>query len=134
MSTTKQTHVKVGSQKRTMYLIAALLLSLGAMVGVFWYVGAEADFDKEYIGYTGEQQVLSQRIAKNALEASLGSEEAFAQLATYRDRFEETLENERNGNVVIGMLSSRDSVADELLAVEKNWEGFRKNVDHVLKG
>jgi len=117
-----------------MYLIAALLLSLGAMVGIFWYVGAEADYDKEYIGYTGEQQVLSQQLAKNALEASLGRERAFGQLAAYRDRFEETLANERKGNVAIGMLSSRDSVEDELLAVEKNWEGFRKNVDYILKG
>ena len=75
MSTTKQPHGKVGSQKRTMYLIAALLLSLGTMVGVFWYVGIEADYDKEYIGYTSEQQVLSQQIAKYALEASSGKEE-----------------------------------------------------------
>jgi len=134
MSTTKQTHAKVGSQKRTMYLIAALLLSLGTMVGVFWYVGIEADYDKEYIGYTGEQQVLSQQIAKYALEASLGREQAFGRLTAYRDRFEETLDNERNGNVAIGMLSSRDSVEDELLALEKNWESFRKKVDNVLKG
>jgi twitching motility protein PilJ len=117
-----------------MYLIAALLLSLGAMVGVFWYVGIEADYDKEYIGYTGEQQVLSQQLAKNALEASLGRERAFGQLAAYRDRFEETLANQRNGNVGIGILSSRDSVEDELRAVEENWEGFRKNVDFILKG
>ncbi|MGB5728130.1 MAG: methyl-accepting chemotaxis protein, partial [Thiogranum sp.] len=134
MSTTKQPHAKVGSQKRTMYLIAALLLSLGTMVGVFWYVGVEADYDKEYIGYAGEQQVLSQQIAKYALEASLGRERAFAQLAAYRDRFEETLINERSGNVAIGLLSSRDSVEDELLAVEKDWESFRKNVDYVLQG
>jgi len=117
-----------------MYLIAALLLSLGAMVGVFWYVGIEADYDKEYIGYTGEQQVLSQQLAKNALEASLGRERAFGQLAAYRGRFEETLANQRNGNVGIGILSSRDSVEDELRAVEENWEGFRKNVDFILKG
>jgi len=134
MSTTKQPHAKVGSQKRTMYLIAALLLSLGAMVGVFWYVGIEAGYDKEYIGYTGEQQVLSQQLAKNALEASLGQERAFGQLAAYRDRFEETLANQRNDSVGIGILSSRDSVEDELRAVEENWEGFRKNVDFILKG
>jgi len=134
MSTTKQPHTKVGSQKKTMYLIAALLLSLGAMVSIFWYVGVEADYDKEYIGYTGEQQVLSQQIAKYALEASLGREQAFGRLADYRDRFEEILANQRDDLVATGLLSNRDSVKDDLYTVEQDWEGFRKNVDYVLNG
>jgi len=46
MSTATQSHAKVGSHKRTMYLIAALLLSLGAMVSVFWYVGIQSNYDK----------------------------------------------------------------------------------------
>jgi twitching motility protein PilJ len=117
-----------------MYLIAALLLSLGAMVGVFWYVGIEADYDKEYIGYTGEQQVLSQQIAKHALEAASGRESAFGQLTKYRDRFGEILANQRNGNVATGLPPSRDSVNEELLSMENGWKQFRSNVDSVLAG
>jgi len=134
MSTTKQTHAKLGSQKMTMYLIAALLLSLSAMVGVFWYVGIEAGYDKEYIGYTGEQQMLSQQIAKYALEASMGRETAFEQLATYRDRFEEMLDHQRDANVATGFRSGRDSIEEEFLAIEKDWESFGKNVDYILNG
>jgi twitching motility protein PilJ len=134
MSTTKQTLTKVGSQKKTMYLIAALLLSLGSMVSVFWYVGVEADYDKEYIGYTGEQQVLSQKIAKYALEASLGREQAYGRLAEYRDRFEEILANQRDDRAATGLLSSRNSVEEELHTVEQDWKEFRKNVDYVLTG
>ncbi len=134
MSTTKQTLAKVGSQKRTMYLIAALVLSLGAMVGVFWYVGIEAGYDKEYMGYTGEQQVLSQQIAKYALEASSGRETAFAQLSKYRDRFEQTLASERNGNAATRLPPSGSSVSDELLAVANAWKAFRNNVDAVIAG
>jgi len=134
MSTTKQALAMVGSHKRTMYLIAALLLSLGAMVGVFWYVGIEADYDKEYIGYTGEQQVLSQQIAKHALEAASGRESAFGQLTKYRDRFGEILANQRNGNVATGLPPSRDSVNEELLSMENGWKQFRSNVDSVLAG
>ena len=134
MSTTRQSLAKVGSQKRTMYLIAALLLSLGAMVGVFWYVGIEADFDKEYIGYAGEQQVMSQQMAKHALEASMGKEPAFTKLAGFRNRFEETLANERKADAAAGILSSGGSVEEELLAIEREWAGFRKNVDYILKG
>ncbi len=134
MSTTTQTQAKVGSQKRTMYLIAALLLSLGAMVGIFWYVGVEADYDKEYIGYTGEQQVLSQQIAKYALEASSGQQQAFDQLVKYRGRFEETLVNERMGNSSTGLPPSGESVQEELLAMQKEWQDFLKYVESVIKG
>lgn len=132
MSTAKQPHAKVGSQKRTMYLIAALLLSLGAMVAVFWYVGIQAKYDKEYIGYTSEQQVLSQQVAKYALEASNGVATGFEQLALYRDRFEKALNNERNGNVATGLPPSRQAVEQDLVALEKHWASFRKSVDFVL--
>ena len=84
MSASNDSLGKSGSNKGIMTLITLLLVSLAAMVGVFWFVGIYAEFDKEYIGYTSEQQVLSQRIAKYALEASSGSEESFAQLQQVR--------------------------------------------------
>jgi twitching motility protein PilJ len=115
-----------------MYLIAALLLSLGAMVAVFWYVGIQAKYDKEYIGYTSEQQVLSQQVAKYALEASNGVDAGFEQLALYRDRFANALNNERNGNVATGLPPSREAVEPDLVALEKRWASFRKSVDFVL--
>jgi len=134
MSTKNQSHVKVGSHKRTMYLIAALLLSFSAMVGIFWYVGIEANNDKEYIGYTSEQQVLSQQIAKYALEASAGIESAFSQLTHYRDRFDVTLGNLRNGNVATGLPPSRESIEQDLLAMEESWKGFSESINFVLGG
>ncbi len=134
MSTTTQSHAKVGSHKRTMYLIAALLLSLGAMVSVFWYVGIQANYDKEYIGYTSEQQVLSQQIAKYALEASSGVDSAFEQLTRYRDRFEQILGNQQNGNVVSGLPPSGEAVEEDLAAMQDSWSQFRESVDFVLSG
>jgi twitching motility protein PilJ len=117
-----------------MYLIAALLLSFSAMVGIFWYVGIEANHDKEYIGYTSEQQVLSQQIAKYALEASSGVETAFNQLIHYRDRFNETLSNQRNGNVATKLPPSRKSVEDDLSSLEEAWKGFGESIRFVLGG
>lgn len=134
MSTASNSREKAGSNKRTMYLITALLLSLGSMVGVFWYVSIQADFDKEYTGYTSEQQVLSQQIAKSSLEASSGVETAFEKLAIYRNRFEETISNERNGNVSTGLPPSGQAVEEQLSALEQNWAGFRESVDFVLEG
>ncbi len=134
MSTVSNSRKKVGSHKRTLYLVTALLLSLGAMVGVFWYVGIQADFDKEYIGYTSEQQVLSQQIAKYALESSSGVESAFDNLARYRDRFKETLNHQINGNVATGLPPSKEEVLDDLQALQGDWEGFRSSVEFVLGG
>ncbi|TCK17145.1 twitching motility protein PilJ [Thiogranum longum] len=134
MSTATQSHVKVGSHKRTMYLIAALLLSLGAMVSVFWYVGIQANYDKEYIGYTSEQQVLSQQIAKYALEASSGVDSAFDQLVQYRDRFEQILGYEENGNVVTGLPPSSEAIKDDLEAMKASWSKFRESIDFVVDG
>lgn len=134
MSTAKQSQSKVGSHKRTMYLITALLLSLGSMVSVFWYVGIQADYDKEYIGYTSEQQVLSQQIAKYALEASSGVETAFDQLSRYRNRFKDTINHQRNGNVATGLPPSREFVEEDLTAMEQEWAGFHDSVEFVLGG
>ncbi|VAW78192.1 type IV pilus biogenesis protein PilJ [hydrothermal vent metagenome] len=133
MSTANQANDKVGSHKRTMLLIAALLLSLGTMVGIFWYVGVESEYDKEYISYTSEQQVLSQQAAKYALEASSGLEAAFDQLTHYRDRFGDTLSHERNGNVATGLPPSRSAVDTDLTALEENWSGFRTSIDFILE-
>lgn len=134
MSTEKQARTRVGSNKKTMSLIAVLLLSLGAMVGVFWHVGIQTGYDKEYIGYTSEQQILSQRIAKYALEASTGQKAAFEQLAYYRDRFVKTLSHERNGYELTGLPPSSELVEQDLVALENAWSGFSENIAFVLGG
>ncbi len=134
MSTEKQARTRVGSNKKTMSLIAVLLLSLGAMVSTFWFVGIHTGYDKQYIAYTSEQQVLSQRIAKYALEASSGQEAAFSQLAHYRDRFIETLGNERYGNEESNLPPSSEVVENDLAVLEQSWSTFNESVDFVLGG
>jgi len=57
------------------FLLAFLLLSFLA----FGYGAIKDRQDKEYITLAGEQEVLSQRLAKQALEAVGGKTEAFSQ-------------------------------------------------------
>ena len=76
MATENISNVKLGSNSRTILLTSALLLSLGSMVAVFWYVGVQTGYDNEYVSYSSEQQVLSQKLAKTALEASAGVQTA----------------------------------------------------------
>ncbi len=134
MSTTKTSSKKMSSSKTTNWLMTALVVSLVAMVGVFWYVGKYAAYDSEYIGYAAEQEVLSQRIAKHALEVSNGVAASFDPLSRYRNRFEEVLGYERSGNESTGLPASPESAAEDLTSFGKSWDKFRANVDFVLAG
>jgi twitching motility protein PilJ len=134
MSTAKAASVKRGTSKSVGYLIGGLLISAGLMFAVFWYMGRLAGFDKEYIGYAGEQQVLSQRIAKYALEASSGNEAAFDQVIKYRERFSQTLDYMRDGNAETGLPPTSGDALAALDDAAAKWNSFRTSVDTVLNG
>lgn len=134
MSTAKAASVKRGTSKSVGYLIGGLLISAGLMFAVFWYMGRLAGFDKEYIGYAGEQQVLSQRIAKYALEASSGNEAAFDQVIKYRERFSQTLGYMRDGNAETGLPPTSGDALAALDDAAAKWNSFRTSVDTVLNG
>ncbi|MFZ5622550.1 MAG: methyl-accepting chemotaxis protein [Pseudomonadota bacterium] len=134
MSTAKAASVKRGTSKSVGYLIGGLLISAGLMFAVFWYMGRLAGFDKEYIGYAGEQQVLSQRIAKYALEASSGNDAAFDQVIKYRERFSQTLGYMRDGNAETGLPPTSGDALAALDDAAAKWNSFRTSVDTVLNG
>lgn len=134
MSKAKDATAKKGTSKSIGFLIGGLVVSVAIMFLVFWYMGRLAGFDKEYTGYASEQQVLSQRIAKYALEASSGNDEAFEQVVKYRDRFGQTLSHLRSGNVATGLPPSKGVQLKALEDTEAKWTEFRKSVDTVLDG
>ena len=134
MSTANEASVKRGTSKSIRFFIGGLLVSIGIMFLVFWYMGRLAGYDKEYTGYASEQQVLSQRIAKYALEATSGNEEAFDQVVKYRDRFGQTLSYLRNGNVATGLPPTTGEAEKTLADTEAKWGGFSGSVNTVLEG
>lgn len=134
MSTAKAASERRGAGKSVGYLIGGLLVSAGLMFAVFWHMGRLAGFDKEYIGYAGEQQVLSQQIAKYALEASSGEEAAFDQVVKYRERFSQLLGYMREGNAETGLPPTRGETLVVLDDAAAKWSSFRTSVDAVLNG
>ena len=134
MSTVKEAAVKRGTSKGVGFFIGGLLVSIAIMFLVFWYMGRLAGFDKEYTGYAGEQQVLSQRIAKYTLEASSGSKEAFEQVTKYRDRFGQTLSYLRSGNVATDLPPTTGDADKSLKDTEAKWGTFSESVNAVLTG
>ena len=133
MSTENQTKARVGSGKTTVVMVA-LVASLAAMAGVFWYTGQQAAYDGEYVSYAGEQQVLSQRIAKHALEVSTGTQSGFDALTRYRRRFAEVLGYEKNGNEATGLPPSSEAVSAELNVLDGAWKKFQESINFVLSG
>jgi twitching motility protein PilJ len=115
-----------------------LIIGVGALVllmlavATFFYVGTQADYDKEYISLAGEQRVLSQSLVKNAVESSSAKVEAFKQLKQARISFENILNTLANGNPETGLPATPEETQSNLNAVTSLWTGFAKDADTVL--
>ncbi len=133
MSAENQPHAKVGSGKTTLVMVG-LVASFVAMAGVFWYTGQQTAYDNEYVAYAGEQQVLSQRIAKHALQVSTGMQSGFDELTVSRNRFRQTLGFEKNGNEETGLPPTGEAVAAELNQLDTAWNKFQESVEFVIGG
>ncbi|MEE9492156.1 MAG: methyl-accepting chemotaxis protein [Gammaproteobacteria bacterium] len=134
MSLKKLSNTLDGTNSVVAITLFVLIASLLAMVAVFWYVDKQGDYEREYIAYASEQQVLSQRVAKHALEVSTGSGAGFEQLQRYRDRFDVLLSYEMQGNPAINLPASPAGVTVSLQAMSDVWSSFRENADSVLAG
>ncbi|MDX1409286.1 MAG: hypothetical protein R3330_14165, partial [Saprospiraceae bacterium] len=103
------------------------------MVGVFVQVGKQAGIDQTNLAEIGEQQVLSQRIAKYALAASGGEPDAFAQLASSKNRFADILGAQRNEFLALTGTGS-DGLTVAFSKFESSWNSFNHRVDEILDG
>ena len=126
--------VKLSGSSNWMKILTLLMLcAVWAMVGVFINVNKQAELDQGRLASTGDQKVLSQRIAKYTLAASAGDYEAFEELEQSKQRFDAILDRQ------LGGLEAAQTAADspEQMAyneVENVWRGFRYSVDEVLDG
>jgi twitching motility protein PilJ len=114
-------------------LTFTVLCAAGAMVGVFVHVGNQSELDQQRLSWTGEQQVMSQRIAKYALAAADGNNEAFESLEQSRKRFMGILGSER------AEFDANESyrLTPEFQAFTKLddvWHGFSYSVEEVVDG
>lgn len=123
---------KLGTDKTIVQLIALALVFTGLMVGTFVYVAIQDRHDKEFASLAGEQRVLSQQIAKAALQAATGQKEGYLELKKYHDRFDETLNIEKNGDAASGLPPSSGDVADKVDAVSLGWKEIRGQIATIF--
>src|SRR5688572_7076947 len=87
-------------------LVSLLLIMLLAFI----YAYIQNKNNTQYLGYIGEQKLLSQRIATSALEAASGKDEAFVALRTFRARYQLSLDFMKDGNPDTGLPSLDDDL------------------------
>lgn len=113
-------------------LFVVLIISIMLLFANFAYVNRQADHDNEYIAHAGELRVLSQRIAKNAVEAAAGTPEAFASLKEARNDFDRRWGYLSKGDESIDLPAVPQALQAEIDAVQQDWNTLRRNTDAIL--
>ena len=129
----KRTVRRTRGVDRTIPVLAVLLLiTIVATLFAFIYVERQKGHQEQYLLRAAEQQVLGQKIAKFALEASGGNEASFASLRRSRDRFTQLLDELKNGSPAIDLPASPAAVHESLRGVENDWLELRAHADEIL--
>jgi len=117
--------------------IVGLVLAIILMAFNFMQVNQHSEQSAKYVTKSTELRVLSQRIAKNALEAAAGNDQAFAYLEQARVDFGLVWDQIRSGSPDEGMSTESEFVQNagqELESVGKTWAQVSDNADIILKG
>ena len=75
-------------KKSNFSAIVLMFVFLIGFIGITIGVNILATKDEQYLEHSGELRVLSQELAKNAVEAAGGKPDAFTQLRQARDNFD----------------------------------------------
>lgn len=114
--------------------VLAILTLLFILVSVMMFVlnANQSRYNQVHSGFIAEQELISQQIATNALEAAAGQKDAFANLKELRSRYDDILIALKTGD------SSSDAPAlpssEELNAAETKWNRYRENVTTIIDG
>ena len=126
--------VKLAGSSNWMRFLSFLMLgSVAAIVGVLAHVGNQAETDQRNLESIGEQQVLSQRIAKYALAASTGDSVAFDRLTLTKERFVSVLATQRDEFTSDAAVKG-GPLSEAFLAFETSWDGISSDIDAVING
>ncbi|MDJ0738920.1 MAG: methyl-accepting chemotaxis protein [Gammaproteobacteria bacterium] len=118
---------------RSVPLLAILvLIAIVATIATFVYVQRVEEHGEQYFARVSEQQVLGQKIAKYALEASSGDEASFERLRGSRDRFITLMNELKTGDPDAGLPATPPRMDGPLRALEDRWLALRAYVDEIL--
>jgi twitching motility protein PilJ len=124
---------KFGASNKMKVLTFLMLGAIWAMAWTFVRVGHQTEIDQARLADTGEQLVLSQRVAKYALAATTGDIDAFNKLEASKNKFSAILDAQMSDyGDGSGVNETPENLA--LISLDNRWSGFRYNIDEVLEG
>ena len=115
-------------------LLGTLVLFIVLMGVIFVVLARQNQQNEVYFKNASEQRLLSRAIVTEALEAARGKETAFTKIKDSRDRFEQALNDEKNGNASLGLPPSPEAIQPYLAALESRWKPIRTEIDTILAG
>jgi twitching motility protein PilJ len=125
---------RLSTARQLQFLIGALVLLLAVIAAIVIYDARQGSFGTIYIASAGRMQMLSQRLAKAAQQASQGNPEAFKQLRSSRDDFAALVKllafGGNSGGVDLPPTSA--SVQPALNALDREWGKTEKNAGLVI--
>lgn len=127
-------NVLAGTRSTTLTTALFVMLVVSALLlfANFLYLSTQTSHDKEYLAHAGELRVLSQRIAKNVSEAAAGSSDGFRLLRESRQDFDTRWSYIRNGNPATGLPAVADSMAEQVEALDQDWQRLNRHTGVIL--
>ena len=115
-------------------LLGTLVLFVVLMGVIFVVLARQNEQNEIYFKLASEQRLLSRAIVAEALEAARGRETAFARIQDSRDRFEQTLNDQKSGNPALGLPPSPTALQPYLGELESRWQPIKAEIDTILVG
>ncbi|MDG4553523.1 MAG: methyl-accepting chemotaxis protein [Candidatus Competibacter sp.] len=115
-------------------LLGALVLSVVLMGVVFVLLEQQDKHNETQLKLASEQRLLSRSIVTEALEAARGKEAAFTKLKQSRDRFEQALNDQKNGSDALGLPPPSAALKPALEELDSRWNPVRSECDTLLAG
>ncbi len=115
-------------------VLGALVLFIVLMGVILVALGRQSAQNEIFFKLAGEQRLLSRAIMTEALEAARGKETAFAKLEDSRNRFEQALNDQRNGSAALGLSPAPLAARAALDELENRWKPIRTEIDIILAG
>ena len=123
-----------GYSATSLAVLGALVLFIVLMGIILVTLGRQNAQNEIYFKLAGEQRLLSRAIVTEALEAARGKETAFARLEDSRNRFEQALNDQKNGSAALGLAPAPPATRAALDELENRWKPVRAEADTILAG
>ncbi|MCP4980565.1 MAG: methyl-accepting chemotaxis protein [Gammaproteobacteria bacterium] len=121
-----------GYNKKAVMVGVLLILSLLAMVAMFSIESRRAHNNRLYITIASQQQVISQQITVNALEAAAGQDPAFDRLAANQNRFLGTLDKYNTGDHAQDLPALPEDFSVEYSNLKAIWNDYDRHIATVV--